>query len=912
MSLAAGTRLGVYEIVGAIGAGGMGEVYRARDTKLNRDVAIKILPDAFATDPERLGRFRREAQVLASLNHPNIAAIYGFEDSPKTHALVLELVEGPTLAEMIAERAAQGADGPGIPLAESLRIARQLAAALEAAHDLGIVHRDLKPANIKIKDDGTVKVLDFGLAKALAPDADPQGSVSNSPTLTARATQLGMILGTAAYMAPEQAKGRSVDRRADIWAFGVVLFEMLTGRRAFDGDDVSDVLASVLKTEPDWTKLPADLPAPMRRLLGRCLEKDPRRRLRDIGEGMLQLDDGLSFPAMPVPAGMSSPAMPVSTPGGSPVARPAWWRRALPIAATALATAGVMSGVWFLLKPAPAQPGVVRFDYLPRAEAAPATTATHPDVAISPDGHTLVHVAQLGSGMQLYVRRMDQLDSVALRGADVAVGPFFSPDGQWLGFVESGSTSRVKKVGILGGPPTVVAQLRTAAFGAAWLTDGTIVLGAAEGGLLRVSENGGEAAALTTMDAAQGDTTHRWPSVVPGTSLVLFAGAASGGFSTAFIGVVDVKTGKTTRLKLSGSMPHYLGSGHLVFVTAEGALRAVPFDIDRLEVRGSAVPLVEGIGVKPNGAANFALAGNGTLVYTHGFGLLSNRSIVWVDRAGRETPIQAPPRNYYYARVSPNGVRLSLDIRDQELDVWIWDDRALMRLTADREQDQYGLWTPDSQQLVIQSARSQKAGLYVVRADGVGTPRLIAERATAFPNAVTPDGKSVIFRASTTGKNDLFIVPLDGTGQAKTLLATEHDELNAAISPDGKWMAYQSDLQGRMDIWVRPFPNVNDGQVLVSTGGGSEPVWGRTGELYYLSTDNKIMAVEMSPGRELAPKTPTMLFDASPYFFGGLGRNYDVSPDGKRFVMVKNPSGQTGSNPLTVVLNWATELTRVK
>ncbi len=930
MPLDTGARIGPYEVVAKIGAGGMGEVYRARDTRLDRDVALKVLPDLFTRDPERLARFEREAKVLASLNHPNIAQVYGFEAPPagsgQATAIAMELVDGPTLEEVLRSPEPWGR-GPepeggsaGLPLERTLAIIRQIATALEAAHDQGIIHRDLKPANVKVREDGTVKVLDFGLAKAFAADAESaQSAVSNSPTLTAHSTQLGMILGTAAYMSPEQAKGRPVDRRADVWAFGVVFFEMLAGRRAFEGGDVSDVLASVLKMEPDWSALPADLPPPVRRLLRRCLEKDPKKRLRDVAEGMLQLDEGLA-------SGSSASMMPAATGSGTTMVVPAaslpLWRRALPTVAAVAVTALVVSAIGMWRAVPPAVPSPARFLFTPATDAPLFSTGAHRDVAISPDGRTLVYVAW-SAAPSLQIRPLDQLDAVPLRGAQPAVGPFFSPDSEWVGFIDQIDQTQLKKVSVFGGPAVSVTTARMQVLGATWAADGSIIFGTRSGPLFRVADAGGEAVELTSLDSGAGETDHMWPSAVPGTSVVLFVSStgASGGGVNAQLAALNRATGDIVRFKLAGSHPRYVSSGHIVYATPDGSLRAVSFDAARMAIAGNPVPVLEGVGVKPNGAANFDVSANGHLMHTGAGSVGAARTIVWVDRSGRETAIAVPPRNYFYVRVSPDGSRLSLDVRDQEQDIWIWDVRreALARLTDKAGADQYGLWTPD-QRIVFSSVASGRTELFHHRPDGVGQPEQItdtaSEKLVPFPNAITPDSKQVIFRATVGGpKNDLFVVDMTGDRKVRTLLATEHDERNAALSPGGAFMAFESDLSGgRFEVFIRPFPNVDGGQSKVSTAGGEEPVWSPNGrEIFYLA-DNKLMAVPVTTSRGLELGRPVALFDTTPYFFGGAGRNYDVAPDGKRFVMVRNPAGEQGrSLPITIVLNWVEELrARVK
>jgi serine/threonine-protein kinase len=873
-------------------------------------VALKVLPALFTSDAERLGRFEREAKVLASLNHPNIAQVYGFE----ANAIAMELVEGPTLEEII--RPLPGSKDPGLrpsclPLTEALPILRQIAAALEAAHEQGIVHRDLKPANVKVREDGTVKVLDFGLAKALANDADGSASsVSNSPTLTARSTQLGMILGTAAYMAPEQAKGRAVDRRADVWAFGVVFFEMLAGRRAFEGDDVSEVLASVLKTEPDWSALPADLPAAARRLLRRCLEKDPKKRLRDVGEGMLQMEEALA-------AGADSGVGQVQSSKFEDQSSPKpFWRRAMPVAAAVVITGAVVAGVTRYMTPAPEVPAPVLFQYTLPAQYRLVFSPTSPDVAISPDGRAVAYTVTEPARPvpALHVRRLDQPEGALLRGTEGSVHPFFSPDGSLVAFVEVAGLNQLKKVSVLGGQPTPIATADSAIIGATWLEDGTIVFGRRGGGLARVADAGGTPTALTSPPAGE---DHLWPSLVPGTSVVVFVINAGGvqPFRGGHLAAIDLASGRIAPLKVQGVSPRYVSTGHIVYATGDGSLRAVGFDARTMAILGDPVPVAEQIIVKASGAANFDVSRNGHIMYTTGaVGGLAPRTLTWVDRAGKETPLSAPRRNYFYVRVAPDGRRLSLDVRDEELDIWIWDlqREALTRLTDKPGSDEYGLWTSDGR-IVFSSTVGGRRELLSHRPDGVGQPQQVTDtqgKLSPYPNAITPDGKQVVFRSSgPEGKNDLYVASLSGERSYKKVLATEHDELNAALSPDGKFMVYVSDFSGRQEIYVRPFPNADDGQWPVSTAGGTEPLWfGR--EIFYLSPDSKLMSVSVDTSREVTLGKPREVFNASNYFFGGAGRNYDIAPDGKRFIMVKDtiPADGTRNTPMTFILNWAARL----
>ena len=708
MALTPGTRLGVYEVTALLGVGGMGEVYRATDTKLKRHVAIKILPSSLASDSDRLARFQREAEVLASLNHPNIAAIYGLEDADGVKALVMELVEGEDLAQRIARGA--------IPLAEALPIAKQIAEALEAAHEQGIIHRDLKPGNIKVREDGTVKVLDFGLAKAMEPAAGSLPNVSHSPTITTPAmTQAGMILGTAAYMAPEQAKGRAADKRSDVWSFGCVLYEMLTGRRAFEGEDVSDTLASVLKSEPDWNALPADVALPVRTLLQRCLAKDRRLRVAHISTALFVMNESSSLLS-------AAPVQPVSVLPRLPL----WRRLVMPAAALIVGGASVGAGVWLATRPAVLH--VTRFSLSRTGTGALAVDTQSRDLAITPDGAHIIYKGIGSTGTQLFVRALDQLELTPLTAlGQVPRAPFSSPDGRWIGFVEPGNPVTLKKVAISGGPALPVCGLDGASRGATWGDDDSIIFAtvATSTGLQRVSSDGGEPTVLTKPNRERGESDHLWPQFLPGSQAVLFTiTATTGGIDASQVAVLDLTTGTQKILMRGGSQAYYVPSGHLVYVAA-GTLRAVAFDLNHLEATGTAIPVVPQVVTLPNGTAEFDIARDGTLVYVAGGAGVTARTLVWVDRQGREEAIKAAPaRPYSSPRLSPDGTRVALDIRDQENDVWVWDlaRETLIRVTSDPGTDQAPVWMPDGRRLVFSSQAGGAAG-------GLSSGKRLTERA---------------------------------------------------------------------------------------------------------------------------------------------------------------------------------------
>ncbi len=757
MTIAPGQRLGSYEITAKLGEGGMGEVYRATDTKLKRDVAIKVLPAAFTEDKERLARFEREAQLLAQLHHPNIASIFGLEDADGTRALVMELVEGPTLAERL--------EGGALPLDESLSLARQIAEALEEAHDKGIIHRDLKPQNIKASREGKVKVLDFGLAKAMDPAgaASGAGSASQlaaSPTLTLGATQMGVILGTAAYMSPEQAKGLAVDKRADIWAFGVVLFEMLTGRRLFEGDSVPETLAGVLKTEIDLAKLPDDTPPAIRRLLRRCLERHPKNRLHDIADARIVIDEVLS--------GKSDE---LATQGGLPetAAMPSP-RRVLAFVGAALAFGAV--GGWLLHRPAAAPPAPASRWALALPEEFTLSTDDFPHLALSRDGRLQVAAVVGKRGVQqLLLRRSDEFEPKLLEGTEGATSPFFSPDGAWIGFFRDDALMKIPSGG---GPPVRLASAFNGGRGGTWSTDGFIYLASDFAtSLSRVSENGGEIQAVTKLDGARSERTHRWPEALPDGDAVLFTCdtlASTEYYDDARIEAVRPATGERKVLVEGASQARYAPGGHLVFARG-GALFAVAFDPKTLAVRGSPRQVVQGVSTNVgSGAVQFALAQNGAALWAPG-GLSSAYRIVWVDRHGVESPVDIPQATYNELGLSPDGSRLAL-IGGQggASDLWVADLRrgALTRLTTGIFA-RGPVWTPDGTRIayaVVQPGAGENRGRIDWRpADGSRDAEiLVAEGQASFPSGFTPDGRELLFDQTdnTVSLSNVWALPLAG------------------------------------------------------------------------------------------------------------------------------------------------------
>ncbi len=931
MPLQSGARLGAYEVLSALGAGGMGEVYRARDTNLKREVAIKVLPEGFSQDPDRLARFQREAELLATLNHPNIASVYGLEKSDSATAIVMELVEGDTLAEKLAQLSSLKSEVSGLPLDETLAIARQIADALEAAHEKGVIHRDLKPANIKVTPDGKVKVLDFGLAKMLeGPDGSGGPGFSMSPTLSVQGTFAGTILGTAAYMSPEQARGKPVDRRTDIWAFGCVLYEMLTGRQAFDtGETVSDAIAAILKTEVDWTALPADVPDQIRLLLKRCLEKDRAARIGEIGTARFLMTETIALQPRAATAVAPTP--------------PSRGRSILVGSVGVIAGAALAAGIawWVIHSTPPPKLQPMRFAIVPPAALPLAPTNSDRQLAVSPDGTHLAYIAGsgsssagLGGGSQLMVRAIDQVEAVALRGITAARSPFISPDGKWIAYFDG--VSELKKVSITGGPPITLCRIGASPRGGSWGPNDTIVFATVDPttGLLSVPAGGGEPKMLTKPDTAHGEADHFFPSFLPSGRAVLYTIRPSGGLmDNAQVAVLDLKTGQSKTLIRGGAQAEYVelspGTGQtgVLMYAVAGSLRAVRFDPIKLDVLSDPVPVLDQVMTVPSGAAEYTVSRTGALVYVPG-GAISGtaspsgtplagvlRTVVWIDRRGHEEAIPAPTRSYISPRLSPDGTKIALDVRDQELDIWTFDlaRKTLTRLTMDPGTDGYPVWTPDGRRIIFESNRTGVFNLYSQAADGTGTPEALTKSLNpVWPFSISPDGTRVVLHETgpKTG-NDLDVLVMDGKSTPEPLIQTTFSEEHGEISPDGRWLAYDSNDSGQQQVFVRPFPNVNSGHWQVSPAGGSKPVWAKNGkELFYLS-GRAMMAVPIQTTSGFSAGNPTKLFEGT-YYSGGTARVYDVSRDGQKFLMIKEP--QTNADPTTtqasmvVVLNWFEEL----
>jgi serine/threonine-protein kinase len=896
MSLVAGSRIGSYEISAQIGAGGMGEVYRATDTKLKRQVAIKVLPEALAADPERLARFQREAEVLASLNHQNIAHLHGLEESNGVRALVMELVEGPTLSDRIA----QGA----VPLDETLAIAKQIAAALEAAHEQGVTHRDLKPANVKVRPDGTVKVLDFGLAKLAEPAPGSNVAATMSPTLSINATMAGVILGTAAYMAPEQARGKAVDKRADIWAFGAVLFEMLTGTQPFPGEDVSHVLARVIDRDPDWNLLPPALPSSLRTCLQCCLVKDPRQRVRDIGDVRLVLEGAFDTSAHADRDHAVSSIVPL-------------WRRLLPIGGASVVAAGVVGvAVWSLMRPASG--AVTRF-VLTTPQDGAIDIVSRINLAIAPDGRTVAYASVGG----LHVRPMGDVDPVTIGGPQkVPHSPVFSPDGASLGFIEGGPSFELKRTPTSGGVTTTIAQLGSAPYGWSWGPGDTIVVAVANG-LARVGASGGALEPLTTPLSEKG--SYRWPFMLPNGRGVLFT-VWAGSLETARIAVLSLDTKRVELLQISGTSPRYSPTGHLVYAAANGSLHAVGFDADRLTVTGGEhATVLENVFVdERTGATYYAIADNGTLVYYASPPLTNRVTLALVDAAGKAQPLGAPGPGHDYPRVSRDGRSVAYQTESSDgADIAVFEigsNTAPLRLTFGGN-NRFPLWSADGTRVIFQSNREGDAALFWQLSDG----RSPAERLTKpgkdeshIPDSVSTDRSWLTFTVVKAQVSEIWRLSL-ATKKAERVIGVPGAKVaQSVLSPDGRWIAYQSTVMAGTDIFVEPFPPTGARYQLPSGDANHHPIWTPDGQaLFFVPAQRRFARVPITT-------TPRFGFGTLEYFelnrtarAGGPNqlRRLDIMPDGKRFVGIWPEDLASESHDverrMIVIQNWSEELKRL-
>ena len=852
MSLEPGQSIGPYQVVTLIGQGGMGEVHRARDTKLDRDVALKVLPDAFTSDPDRLARFEREAKVLASLNHTNIGHIYGLEEADGVKALVLELVEGPTLADRIAQ-------GP-IPLDEALPIATQIAEALEAAHGAGVVHRDLKPANIKVRQDGTVKVLDFGLAKAIG---DARSSAPDrAPTAVAMETREGVIMGTPGYMSPEQARGRSVDKRTDIWAFGCVLYEMLTAAGPFGAETVSDVAARILRDEPDWTRLPATVGPSLRRLLRRCLEKEQSHRLRDIGDARLELDEALSATRADADGDARSPTSP-----GNLTRHPQLLRLVVPLEVP-LAARGQRS------------------------------------IAVSPRGTHIVYVAQEQDTTRLYLRALDQLAIEPLEQSEGATAPVFSPDGEWVAFF---ADQRLHKISVSTGTKVPICEAAAESRGASWAGDDMIIFAPTPaGGLVRVSSGGGEPESISVVDFEKGERTHRWPHVLPGAQAVVFTIGTSGMTSFDSAALVAQSLGSGERKQLTnGTDPQYVPTGHLVYARG-GSLMAVPFDYGTLTIRGSARPILTGVWTEATGVAQWDFSQTGLLAHAPGGVRGVQRRLVWLNPDGAPEEATSQRQPFEEPRLSPDGERVVVGIRKGQSDLWMLDltRGTLTRLTF--AGDNFApIWSPDGRWITFSSNKSGPSNVWRVAADGsTEDEQLIVSPFEQVPGSWSPDGQTLAFTEyhPETGA-DIWVLSFSGNPQPRPAVRTPFNEYGPMFSPDGAWLAYTSDESGQNEVYVVSAEEVGR-KYQVSTDGGAEPIWHRDGSALFYRNGPRVMCAPVTMAPSFMAQTPQPHFEGP--FEDGLPTglpNYDVASDG-RVLAVTGAAALPSPSELVVTLGW--------
>jgi serine/threonine protein kinase len=869
---------GKFKILEEIGRGGMGVVYEAEDTGLNRRVAIKVLPDVFTSDLERLARFEREAKVLASLNHPNIAAIHGFDEAEGKRFIVLEFVEGETLAERLGR-------GP-LPLEETLDVCRQIAEGLEGAHEKGIIHRDLKPANVKITPEGKVKILDFGLAKAFR-DEPSSVDISQSPTITDEMTRPGVIMGTAAYMSPEQARGKSADKRADIWAFGCILYECLTGKRAFEGETVTEMLAAILKGEPNWQALPAATPGRIKELLHRCLQKDPRERLRDIGDARIELHENLHPSAIAAQPRIRAHRLP---------ARP-WILVMLAVLAIAILIVIIVSGRF---RQPTLSTSVKRFT-IPIGRVKSLQSAA---VAISPNGGELAYSAD----GQLFRRPMDQLTTARLGDVQLPISSCFLANSEWAGFQRTGKLMKE----LLATGATVALSDSPGFYGACGLADGSIMFvpGSAMG-LWRVPAPGGQRDLVVEPDFAKGERSYRWPAALPGDRAVLFAMLTTefSSFDDARVVAYSLKSRDKKIIASGGTCPRYAATGYVLFARS-GNLQAIPFDVKSLAPTALPKTVLEGVLMdQHNGYACFDISADGTLVYIPG-GLISrNVDVEWVDRNGNREPILKKEPVSREIRVSPDGTKLAF-VKDD--DIWVYDMslKTQTRITSDAGLDADLVWSPDGRRITFASNRQGTMDIYERSADGTGPEvKLCGDSDPVRPMSWSPDGKILAFvKESQSTGDDIWLLSFSDKGQdsARKFASTPFQERQPVFSPDGMWIAYISDEAGEFDVYIQPSNGAGQRRKL-SAGGGVEPVWHPNGgELIYYK-DKTAFSVLVKTVPEFGTSAPRPLFEIPNLITSSRFRDVDISRDGSKFVAM-TPLEEPQELEIHVVLNWFEEL----